>query len=219
MKMTLMTHNVRIQVDDRELRSLVPELLRGQDGVEVEVRRLAIGDYKVENAVIVERKTLADFAASVISGRLFKQLGWLASCDLQPALILEGASSEAARLGVSREALQGALVSATVIFGLPVLRAGTPAETAQLLRYMAGQIGRITRCGVTRGGWKPRSNIRRQLYILQGLPGIGPERARRLLERFGHVRGVVNATPQALAEVEGIGAATAAGIEKVLSGK
>lgn len=54
-------------------------------------------------------------------------------------------------------------------------------------------------------GYRPRGKRARQLFILQGLPGIGPAKARRLLERFGSVEAIVNARPDELQSVEGIG--------------
>ena len=43
------------------------------------------------------------------------------------------------------------------------------------------------------------------MFLLQGLPGIGPERARRLLTHFGSVEKVVTADAKSLAEIDGIG--------------
>jgi ERCC4-type nuclease len=54
----------------------------------------------------------------------------------------------------------------------------------------------------------------RQLRILQSLPGIGPDRAARLLERFGTLRACFGASRAELIEVEGIGLKTAAAIER-----
>ena len=48
-----------------------------------------------------------------------------------------------------------------------------------------------------------------QLFILQGLPGIGPEKAKRLLETFGSVNAVFQADADALQGVSGIGEKTA----------
>jgi ERCC4-type nuclease len=56
-----------------------------------------------------------------------------------------------------------------------------------------------------RHGWRPRGKYARQLYILQGFPNIGPERARRLLARFGSVEAIVNARPEVLRAVTGVG--------------
>jgi len=52
-----------------------------------------------------------------------------------------------------------------------------------------------------------RINDRRktQLYILQGLPGVGPERASRLLDRFGTVEASISASSNELQSVDGIG--------------
>jgi Fanconi anemia group M protein len=47
------------------------------------------------------------------------------------------------------------------------------------------------------------------LYVLQGLPGVGPTRAERLLAAFGSVENVMAASAEALREVEGIGKKTA----------
>jgi DNA excision repair protein ERCC-4 len=57
----------------------------------------------------------------------------------------------------------------------------------------------------------------RQLRILQSLPGVGPDRAKRLLERFGTVRARFVALPTELLEVEGIGPKTAAAIGRVIN--
>jgi Fanconi anemia group M protein len=70
---------INITADDREQKSEVIKSLMGIEKVEVCIRRLSMGDYQVEKRVIVERKTLKDFAVSIIDGRLFKQMIWLAN--------------------------------------------------------------------------------------------------------------------------------------------
>jgi len=55
------------------------------------------------------------------------------------------------------------------------------------------------------------------LFLLQGLPRIGPERAARLLDRFGSVQAVAAASAAELASVDGIGEAIAGGIRWVLA--
>ena len=51
----------------------------------------------------------------------------------------------------------------------------------------------------------PKGKRKQQLFILQGLPGVGSERAARLLDAFGSVEAVVTATIKELQSVEGIG--------------
>lgn len=206
-----------IIVDDRECRSPVVGCLERMPDVEVVVRRLPVGDYQVDEAVVVERKTLADLAASIVDGRLFRQAGRLSRTAMRPALILEAMPSAVERSGISREALQGTLASISIVFGIAVLRAGTPEETARLLRYTAQQIGRCSSGAVKRCGWRRPSQKRRlQLYILQGLPGVGPARAERLLDTFGSVEAVISAECEELTEVHGMGSVTAQAIRSAV---
>jgi len=63
----------------------------------------------------------------------------------------------------------------------------------------------------------PTGKRKRQLYVLQGLPGIGPERATRLLDTFGSLEEVFGAEDDDLAEVDGVGTKTAERIHHLVS--
>jgi ERCC4-type nuclease len=196
---------VHIIADDREQKSDVIRWLSAIENIKSEIQRLTLGDYLVDNRVIVERKTLKDFALSIIDGRLFKQMIRLANSDLTGVLLLEGTGSDTAELGITREAMQGALITVSLILGVPVLRAKDAAETARLLVYIARQLEAVARGGVHRPGYRPKDKRKKQLFILQGLPGVGPERAGRLLDRFGSVAGVISASSEEMQTVYGIG--------------
>ncbi len=196
---------INIISDDREQKSEVIKLLAGIENVTLEIRRLSIGDYQIDKRVIVERKTLKDFAISIIDGRLFKQMIRLANSKFTGVLILEGTGKEITESGVTREAMQGALITVSLILGIPVLRAKESAETAKLITYTARQIESIARGGVHRYGYRPKDKRKRQIFILQGLPGVGPERADRLLDKFGSVEGVISASSDEMQTVYGIG--------------
>ncbi|MGE0373228.1 MAG: type I-U CRISPR-associated protein Csb2, partial [Gammaproteobacteria bacterium] len=56
---------------------------------------------------------------------------------------------------------------------------------------------------------RPKGKAALQSHVLQGLPGIGPQRAARLIQRFGSIEAAIAADVQALAKVEGIGPAIA----------
>lgn len=200
---------IRIVADDRETAGGVIAELRGREEVALEVRRLPVGDFIIEARFAVERKTLADFAQSVIDARLFKQAAALAQGTQRGVLILEGSASDAAGLGISRESLQGALITVSVFYGLAVIRARDAAETARLLVYLGRQAQRFARGAFPRHGSRPKGRRARQLFVLQGLPGVGPERAARLLDRFGSVQAVAAASGPELAAVDGIGDTTA----------
>jgi DNA excision repair protein ERCC-4 len=210
------TAPVLILADDREAGSGVIEALRAIPEVQLQIKRLKVGDYLVDGDCVFERKTVADFAASVIDGRLFKQAYALGRFHDSAALILEGRAGDAAACSVRREALQGAMISLSLIFRLPVLRSLDPAETARLLLYAGRQLRRRDGENNWRGGRRPKGRHRRQLRVLQALPGIGPDRAVRLLETLGSVEAVFAASQERLEEIEGIGPKTASGIRDVL---
>lgn len=194
-----------VQVDDRESAGPVVGLLNRSPDFQVAVMRLKLGDYLVDGKFLFERKTLPDLVISIISGRLFAQAMRLTATSLHPAIILEGTSQDLAESGMRWEAVQGALVTVTLFCGIPLLRTRTPEETVRTMLFVAQQ-GQAYAAGAhPRPGWRPKGKLGRQLYILQGFPNIGPGRARRLLARFGSIEAIVNARPEALRAVEGIG--------------
>jgi ERCC4-type nuclease len=197
--------HINIVADDRECKSDVIKFLSEIENVDLSIERLSMGDYQVEDQLIVERKTLKDFAISIIDGRLFKQMIRLASSNSKSALILEGTAIDTVELGMTREAVQGALITVSLILGIPILRSKDPSETARLIVYIGRQIESVARGGVQRYGYRPKNKRKRQLYILQGMPGVGPERADRLLDRFGSVEAAISASSSELQSVDGIG--------------
>jgi hypothetical protein len=61
--------NVEIVVDDRERPSGIVAELERLGGVAVKIKHLELGDYCIDSAVLIERKSAADFAQSLIDGR------------------------------------------------------------------------------------------------------------------------------------------------------
>lgn len=198
-----------IVADDRERASEVIEFLRAIPGVAVGIERLAAGDYLADRRLLFERKTLRDFSVSIVDGRLFRQMGTLARTRTRAVLILEGTGKDVESIGVRREAVQGALITVSLLLGIPVLRSVSAEETARLIVYAARQLQAVGKSGFPRPGYRPGTRKGRQLFILQGLPGVGRERALRLLEKFGSVEAVIRAEREELLAVEGVGARTA----------
>jgi ERCC4-type nuclease len=135
------------------------------------------------------------------------------------AIILEGRASDLDGTHISHESLQGAMVCLSLIFHLPVLRAFEPGETARLIVYAGQQLRRHAWDAGCRYGKRPKRKRRMQLRILQGLPGIGPGRAQRLLETFGSVEAVMTADVEHLEQVEGVGEKRAKAIREILQEK
>ena len=212
-----MGHMIYIVADDRESVGGVIDALSAMEGVEVVTNRLPLGDYLVDGKLLFERKTLGDLVESIKDGRLFRQGLRLAASKLRGIVILEGTAADLATCRMNREAIQGALISLSVIMGIPLLRSRSAEESARLMIYAARQVSATASGAIARKGVRPKGKRRSQLEVLQGLPGIGPARAQRLLDNFGTVQAVVQAEAEELARLPGIGAKTAEAIRWVVS--
>jgi len=131
---------IHVIVDNREVNSQTVNKLKEMEGVQVIIQRLPVGDYKVDNKLLVERKTLLDLTASIKDGRLFKQACKLLTSPMKVAIILEGTAQDLVKTKMRREAIQGALIMLTIVLGIPLLRSKDAQETARLMVYAAKQV-------------------------------------------------------------------------------
>ncbi len=178
-------HLTRITIDDRELRGPMPEILREHGGFDIEIRRLAVGDYRIGEALLFECKTLRDLVCSIKDGRLFDQALRLVKASQPAALILEGRGTDLTASDMRREAIQGALLNVLLFIGLPVLRTRDATETVRTMLHAACQHRAWVHGALPRRGYRSKGKAALQSHILQGLPDVGPQRASRLLQRFG----------------------------------
>jgi DNA excision repair protein ERCC-4 len=208
---------IEITADCREHKSTVWEYLAALPNIRLRWKNLTTGDYIVEQGAIFERKTAPDFAASLIDQRLFSQAKRLAEQPLRAAFIIEGGSDDWNMLAVRREALQGALITLTLIFDLPVFRSRDSKETAQILAYAGHQFARLHADAPRYRIYKAKRKQTQQLRLLATLPTVGSDRAYRLLDYFGSVQACITATADELEKVPGIGPRTAAAIRDLVS--
>jgi ERCC4-type nuclease len=108
------------------------------------------------------------------------------------------------------------MITISIIYGIPILRSRDSCETAKLLVMTARQAGRKVSGGVQRQGYRPKGKKARQIFILQGLPGIGRKKAELLIEKFGTVQAVINAEKEDLACVYGFGEKTIEDIKNTI---
>ncbi len=208
-------HQLRVDLSERN--AAVLDLARECDDFDVQMVRLPIGDYLIESGVVVERKTYGDFARSLVDGRLFPQAAALARSPHRPVVLLEG--PKPTRMPeVHPHALKGAIVSLAVMWRLPVLHARDPEDALRILRLLAQQVANSEQRILRRYDRKPKRVASRRLYMLQGLSGVGPALAQRLLTKFGSIECVVTADEGSLTQVRGIGLKKAAQIRELLSG-
>ena len=215
---------IPVQIDFREYRSKVPYLLAEQENIEVTKTHLDKGDYLIADLVIVERKTLTDLSMSILDGRLFEQSKKLdTSNPKRNILLLEGNSQTLAKNGISREAIQGALIHLTLFKDIAILRSLDEAESAKIIIYIAGQLDKFQNREQPYFKLQSKDKVKKdkkkeksQRFVLQTIPGIGAAKANLLLEKFGSLEAIFKATEGELMEVEGIGNYTAKQIQWIL---
>jgi Fanconi anemia group M protein len=207
---------VDIIADSREGDSETFAVLKARPGVALTVTTLKYGDYSVAGQLSFERKSAEDLGRSIIDGRLFRQMAALRRHAERPVLLVEGLQPFSAPSGVPWHAVRGALVSVAVVFGVPILSAEGPEESVEIMVVSARQLARTTSLAHVRPGYRPKGWRRRALFILQGLPGVGPGRAGALLDSMGSVAAVMAADAERLAGVGGIGSGVSASILKAI---
>ena len=105
-------------------------------------------------------------------------------------------------------------------FGIPVLTTKDASETADLLNVIAKREQKEDKKEVAIRGEKTQMSLReRQQFIIEGLPNISATIAKRLLNHFGSVKDIANATEEELLEVKGVGKSIATDIIRLINAK
>lgn len=203
--------------DTREGNSKVIRHLSEME-IDVKVQAMAVGDYQVSDEVVIERKTAKDFVDSIVDKRLFKQARSLMEEFKRPLIILEG--DDLYNGMINPNAIRGSIASIALDSGISIIPTRNAQDTAAMIKRIAirEQSGEKTPIQI-RTDKKPVNLWEQQLFIIESLPNIGPVNAKNLLEHFGTVANIINASESQLQEVEGIGKKTAANIRKVVDSK
>jgi ERCC4-type nuclease len=214
-----------ITVDFREA-SASKNILDGliKLGVKVEIGRLDAGDYAIssnETPALVERKEIFNFAGDVASGRLWQQLEKLSSVqDFRKAVLIEGSPALLQKLGRkwSMGSIYGALNSIWLEWNIPLLFTPSKNHTIILLanldRKLSGE--RKVEARISKPKTEDYSEV--ALSMLAQIPYVNTVKAKRILEKFGTVKDVVENLDR-IEEVEGIGEKISEAIKKTFTTK
>jgi Fanconi anemia group M protein len=209
---------VLVVVDQRETRSPVAKEL--EKVCEIDVQTLEVADYVVSHRCAFERKNMDDFFKSIFEDRkFFSQIGDMSSSYERPVLIIEGGDPFFSGRKVYPGAIQGILNTIAVSFRCPTLYSLDPADTAKIIFQIAKREQTEERRPFSVHGKRSKMSPQQlKEYVVSSIPDLGPVITKRLLTRFGSVRGVFNASLDELQEVEEVGPATARKIIETVAG-
>ncbi len=193
-----------IRASGREKNSPVFPRLAAYPSVHLDVAPLATADYLLEGEIAVKRKEAADFVTSIADRRLFRQVAAMQRDYARVVLIVEG-DLQPYHVVLPPDIIRSAIAYLSVTKGISVVQTPNAEETAALLRVMARQAGKGRDHEVSFRVGKPRPADPSVVYLVEGLPGIGPRRARQLLECFGTPAAIMRASSDELMRAPGIG--------------
>jgi ERCC4-type nuclease len=192
----------KIIVDYREKNSPVPCELIGR-GFDVEFIELKVGDY-VAGDVVIERKTVPDFISSMLSRRLMNQAEELKQYENR-LIIIEGMEerelySDDNGTGVNANAIRGMLLSISLKHRIPVIFSKNPEDTASYISVLMNKKEKEISLNAAKKAFSKKEQLQ---FIIESFPGIGPKTAKKLLEKFRTIRGIVNAKESELKKAIG----------------
>lgn len=193
----------KILVDLSESSSQIDRHLTDQ-GYSLEKVRLDVGDYQIGGRLAIERKTADDFAASILDGRLFSQAAMMQASGMRSVFLIEGSLSRI-QSAINPEALAGAQSALIALYGASMVFTENPQGSARLIGRLFKHLTNGLGYEVPLRQNKPKDPSVQSLFIVESLPGVGPETARKLLKHFGSAKGVFIASENELLEVDGIG--------------
>jgi ERCC4-type nuclease len=175
------------------------------------------GDY-VAGGHVVERKRWAEVAGRMMDTDrdLYHQLEKLAAVagalGAEPVLLVEGElGGTLEHSDVPPDQIALYLAASTMLGVHLVVSTGRPCTARVLSRWESGEEPDPERArGAVPDGVDPPR------FVLEGVPGVGPETAASLLQEFGAVRDVAAATPGELERADGVGPATAGAVHDAM---
>lgn len=162
-----------------------------------------------------QRKEVKDFVASIIDGRLSKEVGQMAQMDGIRALMLEGKmmwSGDGMWMGPVRwdRFRHRQAIFTLESNGIWVIETASLADTAEAIEELQRWTQKpkhqfaAVRAKAT-GQWGNATSREFGLHVLMSFPGVGREMAERIWGHFGHVPLMWTATQEELLAIDGIG--------------
>lgn len=175
---------------------------------------LSCGDYAAEdnngNRVVIERKEIKDYIASLFEGRLDDQLGRLSREDC-PILFISGELKEYydAVPGTSKftpEQFYGSLASAIVRYGLrSVIWNQCECSHSETLGIIVKVLNETIKGNIDKIPKRKKREFNNQIGFVRELTGCPQDTAIEMIKHYGTVRKIIEAPLDDLKSFKGMG--------------
>lgn len=197
------------------------------DGAITAVTQLQCGDVWVAAAdgalLIIERKTAADLLASIADGRLFDQSAAMIAMSPWSYIVVQGAlapnpSAPGKTIAAGYPAnwqwaaVQGALQTVQEMGVAVIYLSEDDADFAAFIQRLAAR----NRGPVRAGGPRKVEFLAPGMALLMALPGVGPDRAKSMLEQCGTAAFALSVLSDDMLNIIGIGDGTRAKVREAL---
>lgn len=164
------------------------------------VAQLPAGDVIIgspeDPIIVIERKTLADFAASIKDGRYAEQKLRLIENYVKRGIhvlyIIEGPKIPAKVNGISKTILNSAMLSSIFRDDIKIMRTDSPADTAEVIERLAARWEEFAKGKkevdytstikvVKRDNVTPQNAL---VFQLAQIPGVSPQIAQAIAKRY-----------------------------------
>lgn len=210
---------MKLLIDHREGKVL-PLIENICKDIPCEVTSLPLGDFLLTHdttGILVERKSASDFLSSIRSNRLWDQLlrfmktSTLLGCTLKRKLLIVHGTFDPDCTAPFWSRLMGAYMEILFVYDIPIILTEDDAAFYECMRILIKREKAGKNDVLPQSRWfrkhlspnLPEMDVKR--YILASLPSVGDVLARTLLDHFGSIRAVANASEKQLQRVEGVG--------------
>lgn len=189
---------------------------KGIEIVPIEEDEGNVDRYIISERLAIERRTGSSFMRGIMEKTLFTSAIYMREHFAMPILIVEGEINYEYTM-FEPQAIRGAVSAMMLQYGLSVLSTRNLEETVELIAMMARQ----EQIGIPEISLIPKRKAADlpdlQRRIIEMLPGCGMVMARDLLQHFGSVHRIANATKDDLLSMRGIGDKKATEMYEVLN--
>lgn len=201
----------RLTIDPREPREIAGILSR-IGNLHVECAALERGRYQVDGCLTVDRISTHDLHRGIMDDPrpLLARVSGLSDVDHATLFVVEGGLRSHRRAALDK--IDGAVSYVSVVHRIPIVETLDVWETVYVIARAIGHACHpidddLPQPAHRRGGRKDHRVSPR--YVLEGIPGVSTIRAQMLLERFGSLKAVGNASLDDLLELPGLGPSVA----------